>query len=104
MGSRKATGRAKPKRASARERISAYRRRMRALGYRPLEVWVPDIRNSRFVAAFRRQCRLVAAKERTDRALEAWLDANAGELSAEIDRREDASGAPHPSWGLESPL
>ena len=69
-----------------------------------MEVWVPDIRNSRFIAAFRRQCRLVAAKERTDRALEAWLDANASELSAEIDRSEVASGAPHPSWGPESPV
>jgi hypothetical protein len=104
MGSRRATGRAKPKRASARERISAYRRRMRAMGYRPVEVWVPDVRNSRFIAAFRRQCRRVAAKERTDPALEAWLDASAGELSAEIDRTEDASGAPHPSWGPESPI
>ena len=100
MGTRRP---AKPT-ASVRERISAYRRRMRAMGYRPVEVWVPDTRDPRFIAAFCRQCRRVAVKERTDRALARWLDANAAELSAEIDRREEASGAPVPSWGREFPL
>lgn len=74
------------------------------MGYRPLEVWVPDNRNPRFIAAFRKQCRFVAATELVDRALEEWLDANASELSAEIDRAEDEKGAARPSWGPETPL
>ena len=96
-----ATGKRKP--ASARERITAYRRRMRAAGYRPVEIWVPDVRNTNFVKSFRSQCTRVAARERADHTIEAWLDANAGELLREIERVEEARGAPDPSWGRESP-
>jgi hypothetical protein len=90
--------------ATVRERVSAYRRRMRAMGYRPLEVWVPDTRDPRFRASFRKQCRAVAAAERNDAAMEAWLDANAADLLDGIDRTEQAAGAAASSWGPESPL
>ena len=89
---------------TVRERVTAYRRRMRAMGYRPVEIWVPDTRSSRFRASFRKECRSIAAAEQTDRGLEAWLDANTAELSARIDRTEAAAGAPPFSWGPESPV
>ncbi len=40
---------------AARERVSAYRRRMREQGYRPVQVWVPDARTERFAAEAHRQ-------------------------------------------------
>jgi hypothetical protein len=104
MATKRPTGNATTKRASARARISAYRRRMRAMGYRPMEVWVPDTKSPRFAATFRRQCRLVAARERSDASVDAWLDANAADMLVEIERAEQASGSPQPAWGPESPV
>lgn len=51
---------------AVRERVSAYRRRMRALGLRPLQVWVPDVRTETFAAEAHRQSAAVAAAERHD--------------------------------------
>lgn len=104
MAAKTATGKRKQKRVTGRERVTAYRRRMRSMGYRPVELWVPDTRNPHFISSLRRQCRLVATRERTDRSLEAWLDTNAREAFAEIDRNEEEAGAPLPSWGPESPV
>jgi hypothetical protein len=52
---------------AVRERVGEYRRRMRARGLRPLQVWVPDVRTESFAAEAHRQASLVArADERTD--------------------------------------
>jgi Protein of unknown function (DUF3018) len=52
---------------AVRERVSEYRRRMRARGLRPLQVWVPDVRTAAFAAEAYRQASLVAgADENTD--------------------------------------
>ena len=40
--------------------MSGYRQRMRARGYRPVQVWVPDVRTPEFAAEARRQASLVA--------------------------------------------
>ncbi len=45
---------------TVRERVSEYRRRMRARGYRPVQLWVPDVRTAEFAAEARRQAVLVA--------------------------------------------
>lgn len=45
---------------SVRDRVSGYRQRMRARGYRPVQVWVPDVRTPEFAAEARRQAALVA--------------------------------------------
>lgn len=45
---------------AVRERVSEYRRRMRARGYRPVQIWVPDVRTDQFAAEARRQATLVA--------------------------------------------
>jgi Protein of unknown function (DUF3018) len=45
------------------ERMANYRKRMRAAGLRPVEIWVPDARNPDFAEACRRQARAVAASD-----------------------------------------
>ena len=45
---------------AVRDRVSEYRQRMRARGYRPVQIWVPDVRSRDFAAEARRQAQLVA--------------------------------------------
>lgn len=47
-----------------KDRVSEYRRRMRARGYRPVQIWVPDVRTEQFAAEARRQASLVAQADR----------------------------------------
>ena len=49
---------------AVRERVSAYRARMRAQGLRPVQIWVPDVRSPDFADEARRQSALVAAADR----------------------------------------
>jgi len=51
---------------AVRERVGEYRRRMRARGLRPLQVWVPDVRTATFAAEAHRQASLVAAAGEND--------------------------------------
>jgi hypothetical protein len=37
------------------QRASEYRKRMRQRGYRPVQVWVPDVRSERFAAEAHRE-------------------------------------------------
>lgn len=46
---------------AVRERVSAYRARMRAQGLRPVQIWVPDVRSPGFAAEAHRQSAAVAA-------------------------------------------
>lgn len=46
-----------------RERVRAYRQRLRQQGLRPMQIWVPDVRAPEFVAEARRQSALVGASE-----------------------------------------
>lgn len=48
---------------AVRERVSDHRRRMRERGYRPVQMWVPDVRTAQFVAEARRQAALVAEQD-----------------------------------------
>ena len=49
---------------AVRERVGEYRHRMRARGYRPVQVWVPDVRSEHFVREARRQAALIAQVDR----------------------------------------
>lgn len=49
---------------AVRERVSAYRARMRARGLRPVQIWVPDVRSPDFAAEAHRQSQRVAAADR----------------------------------------
>lgn len=43
-----------------KHRVSEYRRRMRARGLRPVQIWVPDMLSERFAQEAERQSTLVA--------------------------------------------
>lgn len=59
---------------AVKDRVGEYRRRMRARGYRPVQIWVPDVRTAQFAAEAHRQAALVATVDsRTDD--QAFLDA-----------------------------
>ncbi|MHB8668971.1 MAG: antitoxin MazE family protein [Acidimicrobiales bacterium] len=49
--------------SSSRRRVSAHRARLRAAGLRPVQIWVPDVRSSKFDAEARRQSEAVARSE-----------------------------------------
>ena len=70
---------ASPKKTkSSREKVAAHRRRLRAQGLRPIQIWVPDTRSERFAKEAHRQAARVAAS------------AQAGEDQAFIDAIGDA--------------
>ncbi|MFN8096996.1 MAG: antitoxin MazE family protein [Dermatophilaceae bacterium] len=50
---------------AVQQRVSEHRRRLRARGYRPVQLWVPDVRTSEFASEARRQAQLVAARGRS---------------------------------------
>ncbi|MCY4616299.1 MAG: antitoxin MazE family protein [Chloroflexi bacterium] len=45
---------------ASRDRVRAHRRRLRAQGLRPIQIWVPDTRSPEFAAEARRQSLIVA--------------------------------------------
>lgn len=53
---------------SSRDKVRAYRERLRRQGLRPIQIWVPDVRSPAFKAEAHRQSALVAksAHERED--------------------------------------
>lgn len=48
-------------RLTSREKVAAHRARMRALGLRPVTIWVPDVRAAAFPAQAARQSEAIAA-------------------------------------------
>ena len=50
--------------SSTRERVRQHRERLRRQGLRPLQIWVPDVRASEFIAEAHRQSVAIAASER----------------------------------------
>ncbi len=63
------------RRHTARESASRYRARMRAQGFRPLQLWVPDTRSPKFAAECRRQSLSVARGPET--GVESFVEAAA---------------------------
>lgn len=55
---------------AVKERVSAYRARMRAQGLRPVQIWVPDVRSAQFAAEAHRQSAIVAAASAADEDME----------------------------------
>lgn len=60
--------------SSSRDKVRAHRARLRAQGMRPITVWVPDMRSSKFAAEARRQCRLANASPHAAHD-QTWVDA-----------------------------
>jgi hypothetical protein len=44
----------------SREKVRAHRERLRQLGLRPIQIWVPDVRSAVFAAEAHRQSVVVA--------------------------------------------
>ena len=59
--------------ASAAERMRARRQRLRAQGLRPVQHWVPDLRDPKVRADLRRQGRLLA-KHSENETIDTWID------------------------------
>ena len=59
---------------SSRLKVRAHRARLRELGLRPIQIWVPDTRASAFKAQARRQSKAVAASAAA-RADQRFIDA-----------------------------
>jgi DNA-binding LacI/PurR family transcriptional regulator len=59
-----------PRSRSSREKVKAYRERMRRQGLRPIQIWVPDVRSPEFAAEAHRQSLAIAqsAQEPEDQA------------------------------------
>jgi hypothetical protein len=54
--------------------VQEHRKRLRKLGLRPIQIWVPDVRSKAFRAEARRQSLLVATSPHA-REDEAFIDA-----------------------------
>ena len=50
-----------PKPATVAERVRDHRRRLRAQGLRPIQIWVPDVRSAQFAQQAHEQSMAVAA-------------------------------------------
>lgn len=61
-----------------RDRVRAYRERLREQGLRPIQIWVPDVRTDGFREAAHRQSLAVARSEHA-REDQAFIDAITGE-------------------------
>ena len=59
---------------STREKVRSYRERMRAMGLRQIQVWIPDTRSEAFSAEAHRQSVAVAHSPRS-RDDQAFIDA-----------------------------
>ncbi len=50
--------------SSVKKRVREHRRRLRAQGLRPVQIWVPDVRSPEFEREAHRQSSAVAAADR----------------------------------------
>ena len=66
--------RSAPKRLSSREKVRAHRKRLRARGLRPIQIWIPDTRTASFKAEAHRQSQAVA-RSRYARRDQDFIDA-----------------------------
>lgn len=65
------------KRNNSASGVARHRQRMRAAGFRPLQIWVPDTRSPKFAAECRRQSLRIAGDPEERKmmdALESGLD------------------------------
>lgn len=48
---------------SSKDKVAAYRARLRKQGLRPIQIWVPDVRSPEFAKEAHRQSLLIAQSE-----------------------------------------
>jgi len=68
-------GETRRRRRTAQERMSARRSRLRAQGLRPVQHWVPDLRDPRVRSAIRREAALLA-RHPDNATIDDWIDAS----------------------------
>lgn len=66
--------------SSVEKRVREHRRRLRAQGLRPVQIWVPDVRSKSFAAEAHRQSAAVASSQ-SSADDQAFIDA----ISVDID-------------------
>jgi hypothetical protein len=64
----------KPPAKTPRQRMQTRREALRAQGLRPVQHWVPDLRDPKVLADIRRQGRLLA-KHPENAAIDEWIEA-----------------------------
>ena len=69
-----------PRPQSSRDRVRAYRDRLRKQGLRPIQLWVPDTRSPDFAAEAHRQSLLVARSPHAEED-QAFVDSLSDALS-----------------------
>jgi len=67
------TARRKTKPKTPQQRMQTRRKRLRAQGLRPVQHWVPDLRNPKVRAAIRREGALLAKHPEND-AIDRWIE------------------------------
>jgi hypothetical protein len=63
-----------PSSKSSRMKVREHRARLRALGLRPVQIWLPDITSAAFKAEAHRQC-LAVANSPQEKEDQAFIDA-----------------------------
>ena len=68
------TRRRKPKAKRARQRMQERRQRLRAQGLRPVQFWVPDLRDPKVLKEIRREGAMMRRHREND-AIDDWIEA-----------------------------
>lgn len=76
MGKPRHKTKPKTKPKTAQQRMQARRRRLRAQGLRPIQHWVPDLRDPKVKAQIRKEAALLAEHPENDE-IDRWIEANA---------------------------
>ena len=72
MATLKKTGN-KTKARTPQQRMAARRKRLRAQGLRPVQHWVPDLRNPKVLSEIRREIKLMAQHPENG-AIDDWIE------------------------------
>ncbi len=70
---------------SVSKRVEKRRQALRAMGLRPVQIWLPDTRRPGFAEECRRQSLAVAQSDRVDHDLQVLLDAALADLAEDAD-------------------
>lgn len=70
---------------SVSKRVEKRRQALRAMGLRPVQIWLPDTRRPGFAEECRRQSLAVARSDRGDHDLQVLLDAALADLAEDAD-------------------
>jgi hypothetical protein len=73
--------------SNANAKVSAYRRRLRDQGLRPVQLWVPDLRDPEIRRQLEEEARRVRGHPSSAEG-EAFVDAALADLADELEERE----------------